>query len=1247
MTKIRHRIIAIITLIFLSLASIYYNNVFAGQAWISHSEPGSSNWRSISVSSDGEKVYAFQETGYGWKSTDSGHSWVRMDSAGTRIWSASASSSDGMKIVAMANGGNAWTSNDGGTTWVEQTSSGSRSWVGVAMSTDGSKVVAANNQGYIYTSSDGGVNWVEQTLSAERVWYQVASDSTGTNLVAGLYAGGIYTSNDSGVTWTLQGNAGTGIWRAIAMSSDGSKIVAGDNGGLIHTSTDGGINWTTQESPGTERKWESIVMSPDGQTLVGVSFQYQNGGGLYRSTDGGVTWNIDDNIGTEGWYSLAMSSDGTKIFAGKYAGYIYTFGDYQEPEVTTDSSVPGGVTANLVGSVVSIGDAPVTARGFEYGLTDSYGSSIHHFGGSRTGSYSENITGLDYSTTYHFRAYATNAVGTTYGADQTFTTSAGEPSTLGASATDITRNTALLTARISDIPGGDIISKGFEYGPTSSYGFNVDNATGNFLEPFWFMGKINTNENDEPINTIYGVAVDSQDNIYVANADEKKILKFDASGNFVSSIGEAGEGDGQFDLPIGVFVDQNDNLYVTDSSLNRVQKFSSTGQFLMKFGSAGSENGLFNGPNAGVVDSAGFIYVVDPGNHRVQIFDLDGTFVSKFGSENDYLIYELEAPTGIAIDSHGDIYVVDSFNYRVEKFDSSGNPISMLGYGGEGPGEFEYPNGIDIDSNGNIFVSSRNKIQKFDSNGLYVAEFGSYGDQDGQFMDPWDVAINSEGDIYVSDFLNMRIQKFSGSGLYDGTIKDLVCGTIYHYREYVTSSLSTGYGEDKMFSTLDCASFGRILLPVHDKAKEEKEKQDKEIKDKEEKERQDKEDQDKKNNEQNKKEVIFGVTSNPSSAGSVPVALINTTEPVVVNNTEISANNPDTVSEKSSSDGIVSVVVKNTVLGLTETKKITKEFIETLTGQVVTQVVPVVGAVSGAGVSVVAGIFANPLTMSEIFLIPMRLWALLMAALGLKKRNRPWGTVYDSVTKQPLDPAYVVLYDSAGKEIATSITDLDGRYGFLVGPGTYHIIASKTNYTFPSAKLKGKTIDELYNNIYFGNEIVVTTDGQVIAENIPLDAENFDWNEYAKKEQKLTKFYSTRQKLVAYISNALFGVGMLVTIVAVLAAPTNYNIWTLVLYLVLYILKRTILRPKPQGSVIEKVTGSPLPFAVVRIYSTATNREIIHKVTDKVGKYYCLIPNGTYYATVERKNNDSTYTKIYTSESVEVTGGYFKGNFLV
>ena len=319
-------------------------------------------------------------------------------------------------------------------------------------------------------------------------------------------------------------------------------------------------------------------------------------------------------------------------------------------------------------------------------------------------------------------------------------------------------------------------------------------------------------------------------------------------------------------------------------------------------------------------------------------------------------------------------------------------------------------------------------------------------------------------------------------------------------------------------------------------------------------------------------------------------------------------------------------------------------FLKTPTGDMISQIIIAVGALTGLLVSIATVLFANPLSLSELYLIPFRIWTLLLTALGIKKRNVPWGTVYDSVTKQPLDPAYVVLQDLDGKEVVTSITDIDGRYGFLVPAGKYRMVANKTNYEFPSKKLSGKTQDELYHDLYF-NEIIDVLEDGVITKNIPMDPLKFDWNEFAKKDQKLMKFFSRRNLWIARISNILFTFGFLITIIAVLVSPVLYNAIILSIYLLLYILKRTILKPRAFGYIKQKEKKNPLSFAIIRFFFAGSDHEVINKVTDKTGRYYCLIPNGTYYTKIENKNPDESYSLIHTSEPIEVKNGYINKKF--
>ena len=362
-------------------------------------------------------------------------------------------------------------------------------------------------------------------------------------------------------------------------------------------------------------------------------------------------------------------------------------------------------------------------------------------------------------------------------------------------------------------------------------------------------------------------------------------------------------------------------------------------------------------------------------------------------------------------------------------------------------------------------------------------------------------------------------------------------------------------------------------------------------------------------------------------------------------------------SESGSGGGVVSEFfsgaaqqVRESVVFAQETvvavAKQTKAIVESPVGSVVTKAVSTVGVVGG-GVATASALFLNPLSFSELFLIPLRLWGILLATFGLKKRRLPWGTVYDSVTKQPLDPAYVVLQDMQGNEVNTSITDLDGRYGFILAPGSYKIIANKTNYIFPSKKLAGRPNDELYSDLYFGEPIVVNDVGAIVTKNIPLDPEKFDWNEFAKGNKKLMVFYSKRTRFMKHLSDVMFVVGFIVAIIALFAAPRPYNVGIFVLYLVLLVLRKLGLRSKPHSTVVEKDTNTPIAFAIVRIYSQDLGREFMHRVTDKYGRFFALVPQGNYYITVEKKNDDESYSLVFTSPIIEAKKGLIDQNFAI
>ncbi len=139
--------------------------------------------------------------------------------------------------------------------------------------------------------------------------------------------------------------------------------------------------------------------------------------------------------------------------------------------VTNDASSIAQGSATLNGSV-NPNDTRISDCHFEYGTTESYGSSVPcaslpGFGDAPV-AVSAGLGGLSANTTYHFRIVATNPEGSSRGADQAFTTTASPPVVLTGAASSITPTSATLNASVN--PSDAAVSDcHFDYGTSASY----------------------------------------------------------------------------------------------------------------------------------------------------------------------------------------------------------------------------------------------------------------------------------------------------------------------------------------------------------------------------------------------------------------------------------------------------------------------------------------------------------------------------------------------------------------------------------------------------------------------------------------------------------------------------------------------------------------------------------------------------------------------------------------------------------
>lgn len=178
------------------------------------------------------------------------------------------------------------------------------------------------------------------------------------------------------------------------------------------------------------------------------------------------------------------------------------------------------------------------------------------------------------------------------------------------------------------------------------------------------------------------IAISKKGIIFVADSGGGKIQAFNTEGIFVSEMGRL-NGRQLLRSPIALALDSLDNLYVADYSGHAVFIFTSDGRPVMKIGGEKSgEQGLFSYPT-GICVSMNEIFVLDSGNRRVQVFDRQGKYLRSFGAKGSEKGDFLE-PVSIALKGNNTLFISDGGNRKIQVFDIVYTPSAPLNLKAEG-----------------------------------------------------------------------------------------------------------------------------------------------------------------------------------------------------------------------------------------------------------------------------------------------------------------------------------------------------------------------------------------------------------------------------------------------------------------------------------------------------------------------------------------------------------------------------------
>jgi hypothetical protein len=354
-----------------------------------------------------------------------------------------------------------------------------------------------------------------------------------------------------------------------------------------------------------------------------------------------------------------------------------------------------------------------------------------------------------------------------------------------------------------------------------SVGGNINTVAGNGTYGYSGDGGLATNAE---LSWPCGVAVDSSGNIFIADYNNYRIREVTVSNGKINTVagngtfcdsGGAACGDGglatsaELSYVYGVAVDSSDDIFIADyyndairevtASNGKINTVAGNGTFGFTGNGIPATNAVLNWPVAATADSAGNIYIADFNNCIVRevsattgdITTLAGTpGACGYGGDGGAATSaKLSNAMKVAVYA-GNVYIADTDNCVIREVNTSGDISTFAGtpgscsYGGDGgaatSAQLSNPTGVAVDSSGNVYIADygNNRIREVSGgiiNTVAGAGTGCAGETDtlgdgcpainAELAAPADVALNASGNLYIADTFNQRIRIVNTSGI--------------------------------------------------------------------------------------------------------------------------------------------------------------------------------------------------------------------------------------------------------------------------------------------------------------------------------------------------------------------------------------------------------------------------------------------------------------------------------------------------
>jgi streptogramin lyase len=259
------------------------------------------------------------------------------------------------------------------------------------------------------------------------------------------------------------------------------------------------------------------------------------------------------------------------------------------------------------------------------------------------------------------------------------------------------------------------------------------------------------------INQSYGMALDPQGNVWIANEQTNPnsgngdVDELNSSGTALATALTTGG----IDFPIAATADTNGDVWIVDYGDSKVSLFSSSATPLSSSTGWGGTSLAF--PVALAVDADHNAWVANQaGLLPVTKISPDGSAVTNYNCD-------CNGASGIATDQTGNVWIANYYGDSISEVTTCGTLVLDAAKGGG----VDHPQGIAVDGAGTVWIAN------YLSNSISEAKGGSSASTplvspstgfgtDAGILQPYSLAIDASGSVWVSNFGNNTLTQFLG-----------------------------------------------------------------------------------------------------------------------------------------------------------------------------------------------------------------------------------------------------------------------------------------------------------------------------------------------------------------------------------------------------------------------------------------------------------------------------------------------------